>query len=449
MHAPAKILWHEGVILRPQQFQQQDRYHEARLHQLTRALHPHAWGVVDLSWNRDRLAHGMLEAEHMTLLFQDGEIYDAPRADVLPDPVDLNALAQTQDSFTFYAALPSFKQHGGNHSGSRNFDSGVRYAQIDTETPDLYSQAGDAEIAYLRKTVQVLAQTAPRGAYLHFPVARVRRLDKGGFELDRDFVPPSLSIAAAGTLAVRLDNLMKKLLAKMDALKATFREPRSDMVEVLSGDVSSFMMLHAVSAGTAPLRHFAACRDYHPERLFQQLLHLAGALMSLSRRYQPDQLPAYDHLDAGTSFAGIDAIIRDLVDTVISAKYFAIALTHEQGKPIHRGPLDSNKIDGKTMLCLAVRADISGVELVAAVPTLIKVGAPDHVERAMLSALPGLPLVHLPQVPAAIPVRPNIYYFAIENCGPDYEAMLDAQSIAIYVPEGIRNLRLELVALMA
>lgn len=67
----------------------------------------------------------------------------------------------------------------------------------------------------------------------------------------------------------------------------------------------------------------------------------------------------------------------------------------------------------------------------------------------MLSALPGVKLTHAAQVPAAIPVRPGSYYFALEARGPLYERMLKAQSIMIYVPSGIHDLKMELVAVTA
>jgi type VI secretion system protein ImpJ len=58
-------------------------------------------------------------------------------------------------------------------------------------------------------------------------------------------------------------------------------------------------------------------------------------------------------------------------------------------------------------------------------------------------------LVHAPQVPAAVPVRPDTYYFILENRGMLYETMLKSQAISIYVPNGIRDLRLELIAVAA
>ena len=80
-------------------------------------------------------------------------------------------------------------------------------------------------------------------------------------------------------------------------------------------------------------------------------------------------------------------------------------------------------------------------------PLRFKVGAPDDVEKLVLSAMSGVRLSHAPQVPAAIPVRPGAYYFAVEPRGPLYDRMLAAKTITIYTPSGIADLTLELFAL--
>jgi type VI secretion system protein ImpJ len=138
-------------------------------------------------------------------------------------------------------------------------------------------------------------------------------------------------------------------------------------------------------------------------------------------------------------------MIRELLDTVISSKYFAIALS-EVKPSYHHGALDSGKIDDKTAFYLAVSASMPALELVEAVPLRFKVGAPDDVDKFVLSAMPGVRLQHAPQVPAAVPVRPDTCYFMLEGRGQMYERMLQAQSISIYVPSGMADLRLELVA---
>jgi len=170
--------------------------------------------------------------------------------------------------------------------------------------------------------------------------------------------------------------------------------------------------------------------------------------MTFSKSWQLSDLPAYQHGDPGPCFAKLHAIIRELLDTVISSKYFAIALS-EVRPSYHIGALDSGKIDEKTSFYIAVSAAIPAVELVDVVPLRFKVGAPDDVEKFVLSALPGVRLQYAPQLPAAVPVRPETCYFVLEAKGPMYERMLKAQSISIYVPAGMKELRLELLAVAA
>jgi type VI secretion system protein ImpJ len=441
----SKVLWGEGLFLRPQHFQQQDQYHEHRLHHSLSAVHPYAWGVNHLRVDTDALANNVLRVLELSLRFQDGELVDAPAADALPPSIDLSSMLQSQQNVTFYAALPAFKPFGGNFCPPDQLLDSARYVQDNRDTPDLYTQAAQAQLAYLRKSVRLVSEYEPRDSYTSFALLRLRRLATGGFELDPDFMPPALSVRSAPALAQQLRRLLDALQAKVSALYGHHREPSRNVIEYRAGDMSSFWLLHTASSAYASLTHYFHHPALHPERLFEQLLGLAGALMTFSKSWTLADLPAYQHHDPGPGFARLHLIIRELIDTVISSRYFAIAL--EETRPsYHLGKLDSGKIDDKTAFYLAVSAAMPAMELVDTVPMRFKVGAPDDVDKFVLSAMPGVRLQHAPQVPAAIPVRPDTVYFTLEARGQMYERMLKAQSISIYVPIGMNELKLELVA---
>jgi type VI secretion system protein ImpJ len=440
-----KVLWGEGLFLRPQHFQQQDQYHEHRLNASVKVVHPYTWGVNQLQVDREALSTNGLRILELSLRFQDGELYDAPGADELPDTVDLSQLLQSQQTVTYYAALPAFKPFGGNFGQPGQTKDAARFVQSNQDTPDLYTQAARAQLAYLKKTVRLVSEFEPRDSYTHFPLLRLRRAATGGFEMDPSFVPPSLSVAAAPILFMQLRRLLDGLQAKVAALYGHHREPSRNVIEFRSGDMSSFWLLHTASSAYAALTHHFHHPALHPERLYEQLLGVAGGLMTFSKNWTLADLPAYQHNDPGPSFAKLHLIIRELLDTVISSKYFAIAL-NEVRPSYHIGMLDSGKIDDKTTFYVAVSANMPAIELVDVVPLRFKVGAPDDVEKFVLSALPGVRLQHAPQVPAAVPVRPDTTYFTLEAKGQMYERMLQAQSISIYVPSGMQELKLELVA---
>jgi type VI secretion system protein ImpJ len=443
MSIPPKILWAPGLTVGVQQMQQQDRYHEMRLQQTAMTLNPCLWGVRRSSWKIDELANNLLQAETLSLLFPDGEIYDAPLSDPAPPAIDLSTLPADQSSFTFYAALPLLNEHGGNLAAH------ARYAREEATTADLFSKALALNVAYLKKNVCLLPQTETRSAYAAFPVVRIRRAVTGGFELDPTFMPPSVTLATAAGLPALLDALLAKLNAKIAALYERHRQNSRQAFEVHAGDFASFLMLNAICTAAGPLTHCARYRQHHPEHVFGQLIALASALMAFSPKYALSDLPAYQHDDPGPAFAHLDSIIRDLIDTVISSRYFTVHLTPDERKITHyHGQLDPARVDRRTELCLAVSADMPALELVAAVPVRFKIAAPETLERLIGIAMPGVELVHMAQVPTEVPVRPNTYYFALVAKGTLYEDMLKAQAMTIYAPSGMKGLKIELFGIM-
>lgn len=135
MSYSAKILWGEGLFLRPQHFQRQDAYHEARTAEMSRALHPYSWGLRAARFDAAALANGMLRATELSAIFPDGEIYNAPHNDDLPPAVALDGLDGASEA-VFYLALHPMKDIGGNYRDAQQaqgFDA--RYAHQDSPAP--------------------------------------------------------------------------------------------------------------------------------------------------------------------------------------------------------------------------------------------------------------------------------------------------------------------------
>jgi type VI secretion system protein ImpJ len=452
MSLPLKVLWTEGVTVGPQHIQQLDRYHEARLQRIAATIHPYLWGVLSARWDPDGLKNNSLRAESLSLIFQDGEIYDAPLTDALPVAADLSALPGGEQRFTFYAALPSLKAHGGNLSDPLRTRHDARYALSGGETPDLFGEAVGIDVPRLRKVVRLVSHLESRDGYDSFPVARVRRMASGSFEIDPAFMPPSLTVAADPALRRMLDCLLEKLTAKIAALYERHWQTNRNTVEIHGGgDLSSFWMLNTISTAGASLTHCASHGLHHPENLFDRLMALAGGLLTFSRKYALADLPAYRHDDPGPGFARLDAIIRDLIDIVIASRYFKIALLPDAvNTAYHRALLNDARIERHTMLYLAVSADMPALELVAAVPRLFKLAGPDDIGQRINHALSGIGLVHMAQVPAEVPVRPNTYYFSIEDRGALYENMMKVRELTIFVPGTMfAGLKLELFGIRA
>jgi type VI secretion system protein ImpJ len=325
------------LFLRPQHFQQQDRYHESRLQTAAASLHPYAWGVTRIQIDQGALANDLLRLQELVAIFPDGEQYAAPNSDDLPDTISLSDIPLSQQTITYYAALPLLKEYGGNFNATEQSSSAARYMQRNIDTPDLFTQGAQAELSYLTKSVRLVSELEPRDSLVSFPLLRLRRASSGGFELDPNFIPPCITIRSAPLLVLLLRHLMDALQAKINALYGHHREPSKNVIEFRSGDIASFWLLHTASAGYASLSHYMNNPQLPPERLFEQLLGLAGGLMTFSKNQTLNDLPAYQHLDTGGCFFKLNSIIRELLNTVTSTRHFAIALS--EARPITRAYL--------------------------------------------------------------------------------------------------------------
>lgn len=445
---PNKILWGEGLFLRPQHFQQQDARHETGIRRAMLTAEPFAWGVRALELDRDALTSGSLRIDRLDVVLPDGEIYLAPGEDRLPPPLALDQLDWGAGHVDLHLALHHLRDFGNNYDPGDSNAAGCRYVLDTCQVSDLFTDAVQAEVGVLRKQARLIAGTQAADQYLTLPLVRIRRTTTNGYEIDPGFIAPSLRVDGAPTLHLMLRRLLDSLQAKVDALYGFHREPSKNVIEFRSGDIASFWLLHTASSAFAALAHIHRNPSLHPERLYQELLRLAGGLMTFSKTHTLADLPAYEHGRPSSCFGKIDGILRNLLETVISTRYFAISLD-EQKPSFHLGRIDSDKITHDTRFFLGVSATLPLSEIIESVPARFKAGAPDDVDKLVLSAMGGVSLTHCAQVPPAIPVRPGACYFSLDPHGPLYERMLKARSITIYTPAGYPELKLELIAVIS
>uniref|UniRef100_UPI0013D79AAA type VI secretion system baseplate subunit TssK n=1 Tax=Pseudomonas viridiflava TaxID=33069 RepID=UPI0013D79AAA len=55
-----KVIWQEGVLLRPQHFQHNDRYHDQQMRLCTQLTGIHMWGFKAVEINQQFLGSGQI-----------------------------------------------------------------------------------------------------------------------------------------------------------------------------------------------------------------------------------------------------------------------------------------------------------------------------------------------------------------------------------------------------
>lgn len=445
-----RVFWGEGMFLRPQHFQQQAFYVEQQLRDVLHANCASPWGLRDIEIDRDALQAGYLRTHRLELLFPDGTALHAPGADPLPHQRELNSLTPGDTEVVIHACLPAIDGFGGN-CRRRDADEAARgarparYEIAEHPVRDLHSQALEADISVLHHAVRLMADSENRDGYLSVAVARLRRTASGQWDLDDQFIPPAARIAAAPALLAMLRRLLDILQVKSESLAAVHRERVQSVVEYGTSDIASFWLLHTVNRNFPLLAHYLHHPAAHPESLYACLAQLAGSLLTFSSTHDLNAIPHYRHDQLTEVFTRLDALIRELLGTVISSRYTVIPL--ESPKPsFFVGQLASDRLLEDVDFYLSAASEQPTGDLPATVPLKLKIGAPDDVDRIVNSALAGVRLNHAQQTPAAVPVRVGNHYFSLEPGGTLYERMLKSRSICIYVPQSLRDVKFELIA---
>src|SRR5258708_12715656 len=98
-----RVVWLEGMFLRAQHVQQQDRWLEALVRDRSVALRPHAWGLTEGAINRKLLATGQFALANSAGVFEDGTPFALPGE--TDQPVPLEVPESTRNAIV-YLVLP-------------------------------------------------------------------------------------------------------------------------------------------------------------------------------------------------------------------------------------------------------------------------------------------------------------------------------------------------------
>lgn len=444
-----KPLWHEGLILTQQHFQQQDRWAGFAMQQLAGAVLAEPWGTLGVEIDAEALATGRLKLTRLKLRFPDGTPVDTTVADTIPPARDLTqGIPADLQSVVVLAALALPDANGNNCRFDEATLARPRRAYREFVKVTDLNGTSESEIAVERHAVRLLFDFESHADDTVCAVARLTRSTSGQFQVDYRFVPPCLTLASHALHIERINRLADILQAKSLALGARRSERIEQVAEYGVADVQLFWLLHCIHAAWPQLRLHASHPNRSPEHLYVTLAQLASALMTFSTLSQLTDIPAYDHARADEVFAKLESMIRDLLDAIIPSRVVSIGLTRKTPTTWTGQFLDERIVGDAADWYLSVNAPMSAFELVEQFPRLCKIGAPDDVEHIINSALLGIPLKAVQRVPAAIPVRLDNQYFALDSTSTAHAKMLAARACQIYLPASVPDAALELYAVL-
>jgi type VI secretion system protein ImpJ len=225
MHWHDKVVWQEGMFLRAQHFQQQDRHFEHRLEARAAPLRPHPWGVVELALDRDLLAAGKFAVANCAGVMPDGTPFAVPGTADQPPPLDLPEGTRNQIVFL---ALPVRQPGSPEISAGEGIEAAAaRYRLGAFEAFDTHSESTlAAELAIARPRLRFLLESEERDGFTTIPLARIVEVQSDRrVMVDERFIPSCLRVSAAPSLANLLGELVGMLGQRAEALAARLSQP--------------------------------------------------------------------------------------------------------------------------------------------------------------------------------------------------------------------------------
>lgn len=438
-----RVIWSEGLFLRPQHFQQQDRRIEDLLEARASSMLGYRWGFRSLEINGNALALGKIELASARGVMSDGTPFDFPGQDPPPEALEIGSATKDEP---ILLALPLRRQGMPEIADADPTRSVLtRFSVGEMELADTHTGSSEsAPVQVGRLRLRLLRQSDITDAYATIGVAHVveRRADNQ-LVLDNGYIPPMLGTVGNGVLQGYVRELVGLLSQRGAALASRMTHPGRGGV----AEIADFLFLQTVNRYEPLFRHFASHSLLHPERLFSVCLQLAGDLGTFSKS-PPRALtpPQYEHDALAKCFGPVMADLRLSLSMVLEQAAIPIELL-DRKYGVYVAVIPDKSLFKTASLVLAVNAQLPPDAIRQRFPNQVKIGPAERIRDLVNVQLPGIPLRPLPIAPRQIPFHAGFNYFQLEPGGELWNELTRSGGIAMHVPGDFPGLELEFWAI--
>jgi type VI secretion system protein ImpJ len=436
------VLWHEGLFVKPQHFQQLARASEAAFHQRLSSLNAAFYGFSELQLNHEYLSLGKIAITHARGIMPDGTVFNIPGDLAPPLPLEINDDA-TQNS-VIYLCLP-LRTEGGREVSWPDSSANFRYTAQSCEIKDTHTADGDlVRMNLAALNLQFKRESDDSSAYSRLALGRIiERRPDGSLFLDETFYPTSVSIQAVPALKRFLDEVTHTLRERARNLAARIGSSGQSGV----ADISDFNLLQAMNRWWPCFRHLASQPHTHPEQLYLAMSQACGELLTFTEPSRlPHEHPVYQHNALRSSFKPLEEALRRTLSIVLQPRAISLPLERRQYGVLVATLEDRRLLDSAEFI-LAIRANLPPDELRQQFMQKAKVTSLEALNDLVPLQLPGIPLLPLPVAPRDLPFHAGFGYFELDRRNPAWQAMTDSGGFGFHIAGEFPGLELQFWAI--
>lgn len=436
------VIWHEGLFVKPQHFQQQARSAEAHAQQRFDSVNDALYGFSELELNQEFLSFGKVAIVRARGVMPDGSAFDIPNDLAPPPPLEIaDSSAANQ---VVYLALP-LKSDGALEVRWPGSYANSRYVARRSEVRDTHSEDGDGvEMDLAVPNLQLLLDRDDRSAFTGIALGKI--LDKrpdGSLMMDEGFYPTCTSLHAVPPL--------KRYLGEITGL---MRERAKNIAERIGSlgqsgvaDVTDFNLLQVLNRLYPLFQHLARQRHVHPEQLYITFSQACGELVTFTDDGRlPQEYPPYQHEQLRDSLKTLEETLRRALSTVLQPRAVSLPILPQQFGVLTAALHDRSLLENADFV-LAVRARLPLEALRQQFLQQTKVASMEQLNKLVSLQLPGIPLIPLPVAPRHLPFHAGFSYFELDRHHPAWQSLSGAAGFGFHIAGDFPELELQFWAI--
>ena len=433
-----KVVWSEGMFLRPQHMQQQERYFETCAQRGVAASLGYCWGFSELEIDPQSLATGTVLVRRASGLLPDGTPFDLAEDDVPALAFDFPADVRDDK---VCLVLPPLREGEESVIYDEDVMSSARYKAVTRQAIDANKfGAGAAEIQVGQPRFRlVLEKLVPAGWVSMGLVSVVERQTNKALLLDPTYIPPTLACNKQDVLAGFIHEVSSLLDQRGNALAERIEGGGRSGIS----DIGEFLMMMLINRWYPRLNHLKKVEMLHPERLYSDLIALAGELATfLPSKRRTSEYSGYVHDDLHTTFSEVMKDLRNRLTLVLKQTILRIELQNRR-YGVKAAVVPDSALFREASFVLAVHSSMPAEQILARIPAQTKIGPVEKIRDLINLHLPGVVLRPLPAAPRELPYHAGYSYFEIDTQHELWKELEKSAGVALHVAGEFPDLELE------
>ncbi len=427
MSDASKVVWSEGLFLRTQHFQQQDRYVEWMIRHGLNAAPLQNFGFFELELDQTALNAGTIGLSRADGIFADGTLFSIPGTG---QPVEEVRVTSDLGAGPVLLAIPAERAGTTQIDPGHAASTGMRYkGELVTVRDVIRGGADPTDIEVARLVPRLLLPGEATEGYTTLPIARVEGLNAdGAVTLTEGFMPPALRLRAVPAYA----EFLKELVVGLDRIA----DAHSAMVlDGTGASMEDLLILELANSARPRAAHFLAQNNQHPSELFAMLAELAGRMATYgasARRLA--ELEPYDHINPQPAFDALWDTIRSMMLTLRHVEPSSRVLqVKRHSDNVWTVRLDNPALVAKSRIVLRIGGDMSEAMMRRHFVEQATVGAAEDFDDLWTSKLPGIALKPLHSQPREIPYDGDRLCLELDRSSDHWAALQDSRGFVIGV----------------